>query len=81
MCRSFGDRHPKLVLLYAAHHGYLHVIDERAQCVVTSESIEYFTPLLPDHLRTPWVCPQHDLTMSSSHVNDSCGTMQSGARH
>jgi hypothetical protein len=53
--RSYGDRHPKLVLLYAAYNDYPHIFDECAPRVVTSESLEHIAPLLPDHLRLPWV--------------------------
>jgi hypothetical protein len=67
--RSFGDRHPKLVLLYAAHNDYPHIFDECAPLVVTSEKLEDLAPLLPESLRLPWVrkCflsyfPSRDLT-------------------
>ncbi|KAF5360817.1 hypothetical protein D9756_005196 [Leucocoprinus leucothites] len=52
--RSFGDRHPKLVLLYAAHNDHPHIFDECAPRVITSENLENFAPLLPEHLRLPW---------------------------
>ncbi|KAF7782909.1 hypothetical protein Agabi119p4_2285 [Agaricus bisporus var. burnettii] len=53
--RSFGDRHPKLVLLYAAHNDYPHIFDECAPFVVTSERLEDIIPLLPETLRLPWL--------------------------
>ncbi|KAF9441011.1 hypothetical protein P691DRAFT_615295, partial [Macrolepiota fuliginosa MF-IS2] len=45
---AFGDRRPKLVLLYAAYHDYPHIFDECAPRVVTSEKLEEFVPLLPN---------------------------------
>ncbi|KXN84278.1 hypothetical protein AN958_12784 [Leucoagaricus sp. SymC.cos] len=53
--RSFGGRYPKLVLLYAAHHDYPHIFDECAARVITSENLEYLTPLLPNNLHLPWL--------------------------
>ncbi|KAF5344442.1 hypothetical protein D9756_011286 [Leucocoprinus leucothites] len=53
--RSFGDRHPKLVLLYAAHNDHHHIFDECAPRVITSEKLDSIVPLLPEHLRLPWL--------------------------
>lgn len=53
--RSFGDRHPKLVLLYAAHNDYPHIFDECAPRVITSENLESLAPLLPESLHLPWL--------------------------
>ncbi|KAF9445874.1 hypothetical protein P691DRAFT_805063 [Macrolepiota fuliginosa MF-IS2] len=53
--RVFGDRHPKLILLYAAHNDYPHIFDECAPRVVTSERLEEFVAFLPEEFRLPWL--------------------------
>ncbi|KAJ3571739.1 hypothetical protein NP233_g3551 [Leucocoprinus birnbaumii] len=53
--RAYGNRHPKLVLLYAAHNDHSHVFDECAPRVVTSENFESLIPLLPEEYRLPWL--------------------------